>query len=105
MIKSDDGRHFDHCEPILKLAQSVDLHGVERNESSGNQHHPNPLRNIRQPKRNIDTGGRDFRTDGDDLRDTVSSSNRKTCPGIEVFLGVNSNAPATGCTTAISASA
>src|SRR6478672_2992637 len=31
--ESDDGRHFDHGEPVFKLSQAVYLHGVERHQS------------------------------------------------------------------------
>ncbi len=88
--ESDDGGHFDHCEPIFKFTQPVDLHGIERHQRGRDQHHPDPLRNIGQPERNVNAGSGDFSADGDDLRDSVCGSNRKTRPAIEILLRINS---------------
>src|SRR5215469_11259333 len=85
--------HLNHGEPVLKLTEPVDLHGIESDQTGRYQDNPHPLRNVRKPEGHVDPCGRDFSTDGDDLRGTVRSATRKTCPGVDITIGINSERP------------
>ena len=100
--KGDNGRYFDHGEPVFEFTQPVHLHGIESHQGSRNQHYPNPLRYVREPVRNINAGGSDFSANGDDLRHSIRCPNRKAGPGIQILFSIDAKGPGHGWTTAIS---
>ena len=62
-------------------------------------------RDIREPKGKVNCDRRYFRANGNDLHQPVSRSDGESGPAAEIVSRVNSERTATGCVTAISASA
>ena len=94
--KNEDGKNFDKRKPVLELAEAGYLQCIQRDQSDRNPHHPDPLGNRGKPKSEIDSHGRHFRSNRDDLNQSIRSTNRESCPWAEIRLSIDAKGARNG---------